>query len=107
MQIKNKMADQQQDEVRNSILARLEILLNNVMEALSPDPEPHIIDHIWDCSEALYRCLAVLSAHVPNMYSGYLNQARRLVDIMESSVFDGECSKGSENKNANCWKTQI
>ena len=76
------MADQHQpDEVRDSILTRLDMLLNNVMAAISPDPESHIIDHIHHCSEALYQCFAVLSAQDP--YSRYLIQARRLVDIME------------------------
>ena len=56
------MADQHQlDKVRDSILTRLEMLLNDVTAAISPDPEPHIINHIRDCSKALYRCLAVLS----------------------------------------------
>jgi hypothetical protein len=51
---KNKMANQHQpDEVRESILTRLEMLLNDVTAAISPDPEPYIIDHIRDCSEAL------------------------------------------------------
>jgi hypothetical protein len=37
------MADQhQQDEVRDSILTRLEMLLNDVTAAISPDPEPHL-----------------------------------------------------------------
>jgi hypothetical protein len=38
---RNKMADQQ-DEVRDSILTRLEMLLNDVTAAISPDPEPHL-----------------------------------------------------------------
>jgi hypothetical protein len=86
---RNKMADQH-DEVRNSILTNLETLLNDVTAATSSDPEPHIIDHIHHCSEAFYQCFAVLSAQDPNTYSRYLIQARRLVDIMERSVFNGE-----------------
>ena len=38
---RNKMVDQQ-DEVRDSILTRLEMLLNDVTAAISPDPEPHL-----------------------------------------------------------------
>ena len=34
---RNKMVDQQ-DEVRDSILTRLEMLLNEVTAAISPDP---------------------------------------------------------------------
>jgi hypothetical protein len=45
---------------RDSILTRLETLLNDVTAAILPDPKPHIINHIWDCSKALYWCLAVL-----------------------------------------------
>jgi hypothetical protein len=56
---RNKMADRYQpDEVRDSIIARLEMLVNDVTAAISPDPESHIIDHIRDCSEAL--CIHVL-----------------------------------------------
>ncbi len=92
---RNKMAGrhQLQDEGRDSILTCLEILLNDVTAAIPPDPEPNVIDHIRDCSEALYRCLAAFSVQDPNAYSGYLNQARCLVDIMECSVFDGENNK--------------
>jgi hypothetical protein len=40
---RNKMADQhQQNEVRDSILTRLEMLLNDVTAAISPDPVPHL-----------------------------------------------------------------
>ena len=69
---RNKMADQhqhQQDEVRDSILTRLEMLLNDVTAAISPDPELHIINRSY--SQLLwrsYRCLAVLSAQDPNTY---------------------------------------
>ena len=49
-----------------------------------------LLDHIHHCSEAFYQCFAVLSAQDPNTYSRYLIQARRLVDIMERSVFNGE-----------------
>jgi hypothetical protein len=39
----NKMTDQHQpDEVRDSILTRLEMHLNDVTAAISPDPEPHL-----------------------------------------------------------------
>ena len=38
---RNKMVDQQ-DEVRDSILTRLEMLLNDVTAAISPDPELHL-----------------------------------------------------------------
>ena len=87
------MADEQlmPDELRDSILILLEILLNDVTAAISADPEPHLIDHIRDCAEDLYRSLAILSVQDPvNAYSEYLNQARRLVDIMECSVFNAE-----------------
>jgi hypothetical protein len=40
---KNKMADQHQhNEVWDSILTRLEMFLNDVTAAISPDPEPHL-----------------------------------------------------------------
>ena len=37
------MANQhQQSEMRDSLLTRLEMLLNDVKAAISPDPEPHL-----------------------------------------------------------------
>jgi hypothetical protein len=40
---KMTMANQhQQSEMRDSLLTRLEMLLNDVTAAISPDPEPHL-----------------------------------------------------------------
>ena len=60
------MADQhqhQQDEVRDSILTRLEMLLNDVTAAISPDPEPHIIDHIFLIALKLFIDVLLFSLH--------------------------------------------
>ena len=70
------------------------MLLNDVTAAISPDPEHHIIDHIFLIALKLFIDVLLFSLHIKilitNTYCGYLNQARLLVDIMERSVFNGE-----------------
>ena len=83
-------AELEQDEVRNALTTRLQMLLAEVAECIATELDVNVIDHVRDCSEQLYRSLGTLSARNPEMYSELLHQSRLLVDVLQRPVLNGE-----------------
>ena len=78
------------NELRNSILARLEMLSRDITDCTLTDFQPCVIEDIHDHAFALYRSFAIVLDRDADTYDAFLVLSRRLVDVLQNVVFSSE-----------------
>ena len=74
------------NELHNSILRHLEMLLRDITNCILSDLQPNFIEDIHDHAMALYQNFAIVLDPDPDTYGAFLVQSRRLVDILQNVV---------------------
>lgn len=77
------------DEVLTALRTRIEMIFTDITECISTGFNSDLIDHVRNCSDGLYRCLAGLAAKNPS-YDDILHLSRGLVDIIHRPIFNDE-----------------